>query len=101
MILFLCTLLVGEKNMLKYKHMRLNQEKIDTARRILGAETETETLNKALDKVIQEDQTRIRRTKIMQQMIELRARLSKTKEDTAEWVRTARRERVKSNESSD
>ena len=60
--------------MLKYKHMRLNQEKIDMARKILGAKTETETLNKALDKVIQEDQRRIRRTKIMQQMIELRNR---------------------------
>jgi hypothetical protein len=89
------------KNMLKYKHMRLDQEKIDMVRNILGAKTETETLNKALDKVIQEDQRRIRRTKIMQQMIELRTHLSRTKEDTSEWVRIARRERAKSYESSD
>jgi hypothetical protein len=89
------------KSMLKYKHMRLNQEKIDMVRKILGAKTETETLNKALDKVIQEDQTRIRRTKIMRQMIELRTHLNKTKENTSEWVQIARRERTKSYESSD
>jgi len=89
------------KNMLKYKHMRLNQEKIDMVRKILGAKTETETLNKALDKVIQEDQRRIQRAKIMQQMTELRTHLEKTKEDTSEWVRIARRERTKSYESGD
>jgi hypothetical protein len=88
-------------NMLKYKHMRLNQEKIDMVRKILGAKTETETLNKALDKVIQEDQRRIQRAKIMQQMTELRTHLNKTKEDTSEWVRIARRERAKSYESGD
>jgi len=87
--------------MLKYKHMRLDQEKINMVRNILGAKTETETLNKALDKVIQEDQRRIRRTKIMQQMIELRTHLNKTKGDTSEWVRTARKERAKSYESGD
>jgi len=87
--------------MLKYKHMRLNQEKIDMVRKILGTKTETETLNKALDKVLQEDQRRIRRTKIMQQMIELRTHLNKTKENTSEWVRIARRERTKSYESGD
>jgi predicted nucleotidyltransferase component of viral defense system len=88
-------------DMLKYKHMRLNQEKIDMVRKILGAKTETETLNKALDKVLQEDQRRIRRTKIMQQMIELRTHLNKTKENTSEWVRIARRERAKSYEIGD
>jgi len=85
--------------MFKYKHMRLNQEKIDMVRKILGAKTETETLNKALDKVIQEDQRRIRRTKIIQQMMDLRTHLNKTKEDTSEWVRIARKERAKSYES--
>lgn len=85
--------------MFKYKHMRLNQEKIDMVKKILGAKTETETLNKALDKVIQEDQRRIRRTKIIQQMMDLRTHLNKTKEDTSEWVRIARKERAKSYES--
>jgi hypothetical protein len=87
------------KNMLKYKHMRLDQEKIERVKKIFGAKTETEVLHKALDKVIQEDQRRIRKAKIMQQMIELRNRLSKTKGDTSEWVRIARRERAKSYES--
>jgi hypothetical protein len=90
-----------KRNMFKYKHMRLNQEKIDRVRKILGAKTETETLNKALDKVIQEDQRRIRRTKIIRQMMELRTHLNKTKEDTSEWVRIAREERAKSYESGD
>ena len=87
--------------MLRYKHMRLNQEKIDMVRKILGTKTETETLNKALDKVLQEDERRIQRTKIMQQMIELQMHLNKTKENTSEWVRIARRERTKSYESGD
>ena len=87
--------------MLKYKHMRLDQEKIERAKKIFGAKTETEVLHKALDKVIEEDQRRIRKTKIMQQMMQLRNRLIKTKEDASEWVRIARRERAKSYESGD
>jgi len=49
--------------MLKYKHMRLDQEKIDRAKQILGVRTETEALEKVLDRVIHEDQERVRRKK--------------------------------------
>ena len=87
-------------NMLRYKHMRLEQDKIDRARKILGARTETEALHKALDKVILEDEKRNRRTKIMKQMIELRARLGKGKEGSSEWIRAARQERMKPYEGS-
>ena len=80
--------------MLRYKHMRLEQEKIDRARKILGARTETEALHKALDKVILEDEKRTQRTKIMKQMIELRSRLGKRGEDSSEWIREARKERT-------
>ena len=86
--------------MLRYKHMRLEQDKIDRARKILGARTETEALHKALDKVIQEDQKRTRRAKIVKQMIELRAHLGKSKEDSSEWIRAARKERMRPYEGS-
>lgn len=40
----------------KNKHLILNQSKIDLAREILGAKTETETIELALDSVINEEQ---------------------------------------------
>lgn len=40
----------------KNKHMILDQAKLEKARRILGARTETETIERALDQVISEDE---------------------------------------------
>lgn len=39
---------------LRHKHVRLDQRKLDRARRVLGARTETETLDRALDLVVTE-----------------------------------------------
>jgi hypothetical protein len=39
---------------LRHKHVQLNQDKLDRARDILGAKTETEALNRALDIVVTE-----------------------------------------------
>ena len=79
--------------MLRFKHLRLDQEKIERVRKILKAKTETEALDKALDKVIQEDQERLRRKKLMSRMIDLRNRLGKMKEDSTRWIQEARKER--------
>jgi hypothetical protein len=86
--------------MLRYKHLRLDQDKIEKAKKILKAKTETEALDKALEKVIQEDRERLRRKKLMESIIELRSRFGKMKEDSAEWVRLARKERILSDGSS-
>lgn len=91
---------VGSENMLRFKHIRLEQDKIDRARRILGARTETEALHKALDKVILEDEKRKRRAKIVKQMVELRGRLGKRVEDSSEWIQAARKERMEPYEGS-
>lgn len=40
------------KNHLKRKNLYLDQSKIGKAKRILGAKTETEAINKALDLVV-------------------------------------------------
>ncbi len=40
---------------IRHKHLRLNQEKIDRARRLLAAETEQETIETALDVVLAEE----------------------------------------------
>ena len=79
--------------MFRHKHMRLDQEKIEKAKRIFKAKTETEAMDKALDHVIQRDQELIRRRRLLKRVIELRNNLGKMKEDSAEWVRLARQER--------
>jgi hypothetical protein len=73
--------------------VRLDQEKIEKAKRIFKAKTETEAMDKALDHVIQRDQELLRRKKLLKRVIELRNNLGKMKEDSAEWVRLARQER--------
>ena len=39
---------------LRHKHVQLDQRKLDRARRVLRARTETETLDRALDLVVTE-----------------------------------------------
>jgi hypothetical protein len=39
---------------LRHKHVQLDQRKLDRARRVLGARTETEALDRALDIVVTE-----------------------------------------------
>ncbi len=80
--------------MLRYKHMRLDQEKIEKAKEILKAKTETEAISQALNKVIEQDRERLRKKRIMKHMIDLRNTLGKVQEDSAEWVRLAREERA-------
>jgi hypothetical protein len=40
--------------MVRHKHVQIDQRKLDRARRVLGARTETETLERALDLVVTE-----------------------------------------------
>jgi hypothetical protein len=40
---------------LRHKHLKLDQRKIDKARRVLAAKTEQETVDRALDMVLAED----------------------------------------------
>ena len=51
-------MLTGEGAMgtsaLRHKHVQLDQAKLDRARNILGAKTETEALDRALDIVVTE-----------------------------------------------
>ncbi len=84
--------------MLRYKHMRLDQEKIDRVQKILGARTETEALHQALEKVILEDRRRNHRLKVVRQLLDLRSELGKIREDSSEWVRRGRKERLRSHE---
>ena len=80
--------------MLRYKHLRLDQGKIERAKKILKAKTETEAMDKALERVIQEEQERLRRRKLMKRIVQLRSSLGKIPQDSAEWVRLARKERT-------
>jgi len=40
---------------LRHKHLKLDQMKIDRARRLVGAKTEQETLDRALDLLLAEE----------------------------------------------
>ena len=40
---------------IRHKHLKLDQRKIDKARRALGAKTEQEAVDRALDMVLAED----------------------------------------------
>lgn len=40
----------------RHKHVRLNQRKLDRVKSILGAATETEAIEKAMDLVLAEDE---------------------------------------------
>jgi hypothetical protein len=42
-------------NMVRHKHLKLDQRKIDRAKKLLRAKTETETIERALDLVLGEE----------------------------------------------
>ena len=84
----------GGLNMLKYKHLRLDQGKIERVKKILQAKTETEAMDKALERILQEEKENFRRRNLMKRIIQLRNSLGKIREDSAEWVRLARKERT-------
>lgn len=42
-------------NMTRHKHLKLDQDKIDRAKSLLGAKTEQETIERALDLVLGEE----------------------------------------------
>lgn len=82
--------------MLRYKHLRLDQEKVEKAKEIFRAKTETEAMDRALENVIERDQELLRRRRLMKRILELRKSLGKTREDSSEWIRLARQERNQS-----
>ncbi len=82
--------------MWRYKHLRLDQEKVEKAKKIFRAKTETEAMDRALENVIERDQELLRRRRLMKRILELRKSLGKMREDSAEWIRLARQERNQS-----
>ena len=42
--------------LMRHKHVRIDQAKLDKARKVLQADTETETLDRALSLVVAEDE---------------------------------------------
>jgi hypothetical protein len=79
--------------MFRYKHLRLDQDKVEKAKKIFGARTETEAMDRALGHVIEGDQELLRRRRLMKRILELRKSFGKIREDSTEWIRMARQER--------
>ncbi|MBI4689403.1 MAG: hypothetical protein HY754_03920 [Nitrospirae bacterium] len=76
------------------KHLKLDQKKIDMARKILGAKTETETIEKAMEVLIQNDRALTVKRQVVERILSRRKRL-KMQGDAAEPVRIGREEREK------
>jgi hypothetical protein len=74
----------------------LDQEKVEKAKKIFRAKTETEAMDRALENVIERDQELLRRRRLMKRILELRKSLGNIREDSAEWIRLARQERNQS-----
>lgn len=51
------------------KHLILNQAKLKRAQKVLGAKTETETIERALERVISEDEQNRRAQRATEQLI--------------------------------
>ena len=83
------------KTAIKDKHLRLNQEKIEKVKKIIGAKTETEAIEKALNFLIERDTCINKRREIMRKIMSRRERLGKIKGDVADWIAEGRSEREK------
>jgi hypothetical protein len=47
--------IASRMNMTRHKHLKLDQSKIDRAKKLLGAKTEQDTIEQALDLVLSEE----------------------------------------------
>jgi hypothetical protein len=77
----------------KDKHLRLDQEKIEKVKKISGAKTETEAIEKALNLLIERDTFMNKRREIVRRIILRREKIGKIKGDVADYVAEGRRER--------
>lgn len=78
---------------IKDKHIRLDQKKIERAKAILKAKTETEAIEKALELVISSDLDLHKRKECMKRILVRRDRLRIVEGDVADWIREGREER--------
>lgn len=78
---------------IKDKHLKLDQKKIDSAKKILKVKTETEAINTALDMVIQSNGLKKERHQFVERILKRREGLKKIPGDITEWIREGRKER--------
>ena len=78
---------------IKDKHLKLDQKKIDLAKQILGTKTETEAIEKALELVIQKEKAENKRKEVVDRILARRAKMKPIPENTADWIREAREQR--------
>ncbi len=80
-------------DLIKDKHLKLDQKKIDSAKKIIGAKTETETINAALDMVIRSNSLERERHHHVERILKRRTGLKSVAGDTAGWIREGGKER--------
>lgn len=79
--------------LLKHKHLRLDQKKIDRARKVSGLKTETEVIEKALDILLERHDDMARRGKMVESVLKRRENMKPVTHDVSDWIREAREER--------
>jgi len=77
------------------KHLKLDQNKIDIAKKILDAKTETETIETALSLLINSNYAEKRKKAVVKRILARRAKLNAIPENVTEWIKEGRAERDK------
>jgi len=78
---------------IKDKHLKLDQSKIERAKKILKARTETETVERALELVIATDTRAVQQSDILRGILTRRDRLKTIQGNVADWIHEGRAER--------
>jgi hypothetical protein len=80
---------------IKDKHLKLDQKKIDIAKKILDAKTETETIEMALSLLIQNSYAEKKKKDVVKRILARRARIRTLPENVTGRIRKGRSERDK------
>ncbi len=72
------------------KHLKLDQHKIEQAKNILKARTETETIEKALELVIATDAKQVRKRDIQKSILDRRRKVKPIKGTVADLIHNKR-----------
>jgi hypothetical protein len=67
---------------------------LEEAKKILNAKTETEALDKVLEKLIQEVRERLRPQKPTKRIIDHQSSFGEIQEDSTQWVELARKKKT-------
>lgn len=81
--------------MTKDKHLKLDQTKIEKAKKILKSRSETETVEKALDLVIARNAQTVQKKEIFERILSRKEKMTTLKGEVSDLIKEGRAERDK------